>query len=469
MKPLSSALLFLTFSLAALAEKKPSVLFIMVDDLRDWTGYSTDSSDVSVHTPNLDALAEGGTVFTSAHCAAPVCLPSRTALLTGLSPATTGVYTNSEQWPVELRTALTLTQHFMQSDYRVIGYGKIYHGQGKGPYWHDFDYGAYSPAPLSPVRPEALGHRLEMDDSETGDGMRVDQAIKAIQTHKEGPLFLACGLVRPHTPWDAPSKYFDLYPLDDLPDPPSWPGDLEDIPPIGKLMASRPHTNRYHQRNDSWSYEDIVEAGLWKTNLQAYLACISFADAQVGRLIQAWKSSPLSENGIIILVGDHGWHHGEKDHWSKRTLWEVGTRTPFILHAPGISQPGDVVNVPVSLLDIYPTLIDLCNLSERQDLDGVSLSPWLKQNDAPRLEPAVTLYGKDNVALRLQHWRYIRYSDQSEELYDHRVDPEELNNLAKRAGYESTLEDFRNLLPISSDFAPTKNNRTSWFEDMGLR
>ncbi len=455
--------------LASEEDMPPSVLFIMVDDLRDWTGYSGAFS--GVRTPHLDQLAERGTVFTSGHCPAPVCKPSRTALLTGLSPARTGVYANPQQWPESISETITLTRHFMDEGYTVAGYGKIYHGQGSLEYWHEFLYGDYSPAPQNPKPADALGHRLFIDDSETGDGMRVNHAIRFLQSHspEAGPLFLACGLVRPHTPWDAPASYFDLYPLESIKLPRVVPNDLEDVPRIGQLMAERPHTDKYHGKDNAWSHQAMVDANLWKINLQAYLASITFADAQIGRLLRAWEASPYAEDGIIVVMGDHGWHHGEKQHWSKRTLWDVGTRTPLIVHAPGHSQAGDHCDTPVSLLDVYPTLVDLCGLAPVTPLDGVSLRPLLEDPQTKWTRPAVTVYGRNNVALRTRDWRYIRYADGSEELYDHRSDPDEIINLASDPAYQTQLYRFRDQVPDCAEAAPVSPRRQSWFEQVGLR
>lgn len=444
----------------------PSVLFIMIDDLRDWTGYTEAFS--GVETPHLQRLAEKGTVFSSAHCAAPVCAPSRTALLTGLHPGRTGVYTNSERWPESIREAVTLTRHFMDAGYTVAGYGKIYHGQGSLDYWHEYEYGAYSPAPENPEYPMALGNRLYIPDAETGDGMRVNKAIAYLERHEGGPLFLACGLVRPHTPWDAPAPYFDRYPLDRIALPRVVGDDLADIPPIGRAMAGRPHVDRYHGNDNTWTYESMVDAGLLKINLQAYLASITFADAQIGRLLEAWEASPHAEDGIVVMVGDHGWHHGEKLHWSKRTLWEVGTRTPLIIHAPGLSHAGDRSPAPVSLLDLFPTLVDLCGLPGVPGLDGVSLRPLLQNPTARWNRPAMTLYGRDNVALKTERWRYIRYADGGEELYDHRADPDEIHNLAGQEGVVEVLREFRSQLPDCRPPAPLKPRRKSWFVEQGL-
>lgn len=444
----------------------PNVLFIMVDDLRDWNEMSVQFPQVK--TPNLKRLAEMGVVFSNAHCAAPVCAPSRTALLSGRSPAETGVYTNGQDWVEPIRESPTLTSHFMDGGYHVAGFGKIYHGQGTVKNWHEYVYGDYSPAPENPEYPEAFGNRLYVPDDATGDGMRVNHAIAVLQRRIDRPLFLACGLVRPHTPWDVPSKYFDLYPLDSIELPEVLEQDLEDIPRIGQHIARRPHINRYHGRSDTWSFEQIRANGMWKVNLQAYLASITYADAQIGRLLDAWLASPYAENGIIVLMGDHGWHHGEKLHWSKRTLWDVGTRTPLILSTPERRHRPATCTTAVDLLDVYPTLIELCGLPPRSDLDGISLRPLLEHPEAKRDRPAITIWGRGNIALRHDQWRYIRYCDGSEELYDHRNDPHEWHNLASDPELQSVKDAFQAYIPDRfAPYAPFRKGE-NWFEREGL-
>lgn len=441
----------------------PNVLFIAVDDLRDWTGYLGEYS--TVKTPNLDKLAKAGMVFTNAHCAAPVCSPSRTALLTGISPANTGVYENGNRWEGDLREHVTLTRYFMDMGYYVAGFGKIYHGSGDLQYWHRFEYGEYSPAPKNPEYPGAFGSPLDIPDSLTGDWKRVTNAIEIIEKDIQTPLFLACGLVRPHTPWDVPRKYFEMYPLESIKLPEVNENDQEDIPFMGKAIANRKMGDNYGKYRAEWTHQQIVDSGLWKVNIQAYLASISYADDQIGRLMEAWNKSKYAENGIIVLWGDHGWHLGEKQHWSKRTLWEVGTRTPLIFSYPGKIESGSTCETPVSLLDLFPTLTELCKLPPRKDLDGISLTPLLFNPDLPWDRPAVTIWGQDNVSVRSGQWRYIHYCDGSKELYDHRNDPNEWENLAG-SEYMHIINQLHQWVP---DCVPaTSIRKRSWFEENNL-
>lgn len=441
--------------------EKPNILFIAVDDLRDCSEYNQTPNNII--TPAMATLARNGMVFSNAYCSAPVCSPSRTSLLTGLSPSTTGVYENGQQWPNEIRNHVTLTRFFMENGYYTAGFGKIYHGQGDLTYWHDYIYGEYSPMPKKPDNPYALGNPLDIPDSLTGDGMRVNNAIAVLQNEIDSPLFLACGLVRPHTPWNVPRKYFEKYPLDSIKLPTVYSDDLNDIPEIGQRIAHREHTDNYGSKL-SWTHQSIVDSGLWKINIQAYLASITFADAQIGRLIEAWNQSDYSKNGIIVLWGDHGWHLGEKQHWSKRTLWEEGTKTPLIIVSNEVNKDGSICATPVSLLDIFPTLVELCNFPTNAGLEGKSLVPFLKNPKLRRDTPVITVWGKDNIALRNDAWRYIRYCDNTRELYNHENDPAEQTNLANLPEYQNIMDSFEEQLPECRKPAQFNKKRTSWFE-----
>jgi arylsulfatase A-like enzyme len=354
----------------------------------------------------------------------------------------------------------------MENGYYVAGIGRIYHGQGDLQYWHHFEYGPYSPCPENPEYPFALGNPLDVPDSLTGDWKRAKNAIKIIDQDIDSPLFLACGIIRPHTPWDVPRRFFDMYPLDSIELPPVLEDDLEDVPSIAKRIAGREHSNRYCGQDNSWSHQEIVDSDLWKINIRAYLASITYADEQIGRIIEAWNNSKYAENGIIVLWGDHGWHHGEKMHWSKRTLWEEGTRTPMIISAPGLTAPGTVCSTPVSLLDIFPTLVDVCGLSARNDLDGLSIAPLLLDPDVPWDRPAITIWGQDNVSVRSSKWRYTHYCDGTKELYDHEKDPNEWVNLAGSPEYIQQINRLHRWVPACVEPAPSK--RESWFVRNGL-
>lgn len=403
---------------------RPNVLFIAVDDLNDWIGVLRGHPDV--RTPNLDRLARRGVLFTRAYCSAPACNPSRASLLTGVRPSTSGVYHNPDRWRLAMPDVVTLPQHFMAHDYDVAGCGKIYHGRFPDPpSWDD-----YLPRPRDPQPPgrplnglPATAHfdwgPVDVDDAGMGDAKVVSWAIDFLAGKREKPFFLAVGLFRPHLPWYVPPKYFARYPTAKVTLPEVPDDDLDDVPIAGKKMAK---PDRDHRR--------VIESGNWRRAVSAYLASIAFADAQIGRLLGALDATPHASNTIIVLWGDHGWHLGEKKHWRKFTLWEEATRVPLMITAPGVTTPSGRCARTVSLLDLYPTLVELCGLRPRSGLEGQSLAPLLKNPAAPRERPAVTTHGRNNHAVRSERWRYIRYADGTEELYDHHKDPMEWSNLA---------------------------------------
>lgn len=410
------------------AEPQPNVLFIAVDDLNDWVsplgGYE------GIKTPNLDRLAAGSMTFTRAYCSAPACNPSRASLLTGIRPSTSGVYHNNQPWRRAMPDAVTLPQHFMQAGYTVRGGGKIFHGSYPDPdSWQEYFAQQRDPGPGGKKkarrteeehpRPFTWGP-LDVDDREMPDAKTADWAVAQLSQPAEKPFFLAVGFYKPHLQWYVPQKYFDLYPLADVKRPIVPDDDLDDVPLLGREMAKPRGDHRL-----------IVEGEYWESAVQAYLAAISFADGQVGRVIEALESGPHAKNTIVVLWGDHGWHLGEKEHWRKFALWEEATRVPLFISVPGTTTAGTRCDRTVSLIDLYPTLVDLCGLPPRKELEGRSIRPLLADASAEWRHPVVTTHGRDNHAVRDERWCYIRYSDGSEELYDHQADPMEWRNLAR--------------------------------------
>jgi len=429
--------------------RKPNVLFIAIDDLNDWVGCM--EGYPGVKTPNIDRLAERGMLFTNAHCAAPLCNPSRTALMLGLLPTTTGVYNNPHWWKPALPDAVPIPEHFKLNGYRTDGCGKLFHhGKGYNPpdSWHSYlDWIRDDPPPGQfPLNGVERGPRFyKCDDwglpgipeSEYGDVITVDWAVETLRKQQEGPFFLGVGIFHPHMPWYVPESYLDPYPIESIKFPPAPADDLDDVPEVGRRIAG----NRMDEM------KRVKAAGKWDEVPQYYLSSVTFADKQVGRLLDALDTSPYAENTIIVLWSDHGWHFGEKGHWHKATLWERATRVPFIAVAPGVTTPGTTCHRAVSLIDIYPTLIDLCGLPKRNELDGQSLVPLLKNPELPWERPALTTYNMGNHAVRSEHWRYIRYHDGGEELYDHRSDPHEWTNLAGNPEYQAIKKELARWIP----------------------
>ncbi|MCX6608085.1 MAG: sulfatase [Acidobacteria bacterium] len=417
-------------ALVSAAPAKPNVLFIAVDDLNDWI--SCLGGHPQSKTPNFDRLAAMGTLFTSAHCAAPLCNPSRAALMTGIHPSSSGVYTNNQPWRGAklLAKAVTLPQYFTANGYRSIGSGKTYHDSYADPEsWEAYFPTKKQQKPVDP-KPAKLpanglpGGNLDwgpltVTDEAMGDHKVVDWVTGQMNAKQDKPLFLACGLYKPHLPWHIPQKYFDLYPLDSIILPKINGDDLDDVPPIGKKFAK-----------PNGDHKMVTDAGLWKQGVQAYLAAIAFADAELGRLLDAYDKSEFKKNSVIVLWSDHGWHLGEKLHWRKFSLWEEATHNVLMMVAPGLTKPNTRCDRTVSLMDVYPTLVDLCGLPKRPELEGVSLRPLLTNPNAAWDRPAVTTYFRNNHSVRSDAWRYIRYEDGTEELYDRVKDPLEWKNLA---------------------------------------
>jgi arylsulfatase A-like enzyme len=442
-------------------EAKPNVLFISIDDLNDWINCM--GGHPGTITPNLDRLAQRGLLFSNAHCPAPLCNASRTSLFTGVRPSTSGIYYNNQRWRQALPDAVTIPQHFTSNGYFSAGCGKLFH-HGKHAFdaqsWQDYypDQSKYPEQcmPDHPKHPDwRPGHPvpkgagfpfgpIDVTDEEMSDWQVTDWAISQLNKTHEKPFFLACGIFRPHLAWFAPQKYFDMYPIDKIKLPNVNENDLDDVPPIARKWAKPDGDHRKMTSNNHW-----------RGAVQAYQACITFADACVGRLIDALDQSPHAKNTIIVLWSDHGWHLGEKLHWRKFALWEEATHNPLMFVAPGITKPGSICDKPVNLIDIYPTLNELCNLPEISSQEGVSLLPLLRNPDKEWDRPALTTYGRNNHSIRSQRWRYTSYSDGTEELYDHNNDQLEWENLADDPKYNHVKMDLSKWLPkINAADAP---------------
>jgi arylsulfatase A-like enzyme len=446
--------------------KRPNVLFISVDDWNDWVGCLGHKQAL---TPSVDRLAGRGLLFTNAHCVAPVCNPSRVATLTGLRPDTTGVYENNHVMRRKVPEVVTLPQHFRAHGYHVAGGGKVFHdvpphcddpaswdeyfwwnehgpkgGRSDGAWRSPF---SIFPDPQPEGRPTQQITKLtkrnfdwgavDQPESDWPDSKVANWASEYLRQEHDRPFFLAVGIFRPHVPWFNPPTYVEKFPLDEILLPTVKVDDLNDLGPFARQRA--------HDRASK--HDQLVEFGEWKPAVQAYLASISFADTNVGRVLDALEKSPHRDNTIVVLWSDHGYHLGEKGHWHKRTLWERSTHVPFIIAAPGRTEPGSKCSRPVSLLDIYPTLISLCGLNERKQLEGNDLSPLLTKPQSKWKHAAVTTWQPGNHSVRTDDWRYIRYSTGEEELYDQTSDANEWDNLAANPEFSEKKLELAKHLP----------------------
>ncbi len=440
---------------------RPNVLFIALDDLNDWTGCL--GGHPQALTPNLDRLASSGMLFTNAHCPAPACNPSRTAIFTGRSPHRSGLYDNRQKMREVLPDAEIIPKALSRHGYRSAGSGKMLHYFIDAPSWDEYfpEKESENPFPrtLYPeTRPLSLPRAgpwqyvetdwgpLEATDEEYGGDHLVARWIsEQLTREQERPFFLACGIYRPHEPWFVPEKYFEPFPLVSIGLPPGYrEDDLEDLPPAGQKLGP----NRY--------FAHIREQGQWKQGIQGYLASIHFADAMLGRVLDALEQGPHAENTIVVLWSDHGWHLGEKQHWQKYTAWRACTRVPLIIRvpagAPGLpagTSPGNCAK-PVNLFSLFPTLLELCGLPAGPHHDGPSLVPLLADPDGDWPHVSVTHLGTPgSFGLSAERWRYIHYVSGDEELYDVETDPHEWTNLAAQEEYADRLAALRRLAPTS--------------------
>ena len=434
------------------SRERPDVLMIAVDDLNHWIG--TLRRNPAAKTPHIDRLASRGLAFTNAHCPAPVCNASRAALLSGKRPHETGVYDNGIDWERRIPAGTTVPAWFLRHGYEVRGAGKIFHSNTWKPAeWTDYQRNYPKGEAVDATESGTIGKlpyaKLRGGDDTLMDWKTATYGVEQLQTSRKDPLFLACGIYRPHLPWNVPGKYFDLHPLGSISLPPTIQNDLSDVPEAGKRMAL-----------GIGDHAAILENGgemAWKRAMQAYLASISYADAQIGRILDALDSSPRRANTVVVLWGDHGWHLGEKEHWRKFTLWEEGTRTPYIWSVPGLVRPGSRCERPVDLMTLFPTLCDLCRMPLPSWIPDPSLRPLLANPRIPWRLPARTTFNQGNHTVRTDRWRYIRYADHSEELYDHRTDPYEWRNRAGDPGLKSVKAELSRWLPTREVPQPAKD------------
>ena len=439
------------------AADRPNVLFIVLDDLNGWVGHL--GGHPQARTPNIDRLAAAGLAFTSAYAPAPACNPARAAVMSGLRPFESGLYWNEQDWTRALGVETTLTARFISAGYGVFGAGKIFHDSifRDGEWTEHFLPPERALAAAPGARDEGVGgirfRPVANPPQDLPDYATVSWSIAKLQQRHDRPFFLAVGLTKPHMPWAVPQRYFDRFPLASIELPPHLDGDLDDVPAV----ARPPRAARDHER--------ILRSGRWKEAVQAYLAATAFADEQVGRLLDALEASPHHDDTIVVLWGDNGFHLGEKGRWRKFTLWEEATRVPLVWVVPGVTRPGGVSPRAVDLSSLYPTLCELAGIERPEQVRTPSLVPLLRSPEAAWEHPALMTLEPGSSAVRFDRWRYIRYADGSEELYDHASDPNEWRNLAAQPTLAGTRASLAKRLPqaYATPVAVTGGRDGLWF------
>ncbi|WDI40783.1 sulfatase [Bremerella sp. P1] len=447
--------------------KKPNILFISIDDQNDWIGCL--GGHPQAKTPHIDRIASRGTVFLNAHCQSPLCNPSRTSLMTGRRPSSTGIYGLSPWFRdvPELADLVTLPQHLHANGYTNYSTGKIYHG-GYGRKKNDQEFQVLGPPASVGVKPKQklvktpAAHPLvdwgvfPHKDEDKGDYHVASWAVKTLNEKPQEPFCLSVGFFLPHVPCYATQEWFDLHPENELKVPEIIADDRADTPRFSWYL---------HWKLPEPRLKFLKEADQWKNLTRSYLACTSFVDAQIGRVIAALEQNGYADNTIIVLWSDHGWHIGEKEITGKNTLWDDGTRVPLIFAGPGVTA-GQRCTQPAELLDIYPTLSDLTGLQQPEGLEGHSLTPQLKNANTKREFPAITTHNHDNHGIRTENWRFIQYADGSQELYDMQSDPNEWTNIAGDKKYAAVVEELSRFLPPKSKMpAPNSKHRVLTYTD----
>lgn len=452
-------------------EQKPNILIITIDDLNDWVGHL--DGHPKVLTPHIDQLAANGVAFSNAHVQAPICNPSRTSFLTGLRPTTTGIY-GLNPWFREadkFKEWVTLPQYFEANGYHTLTTGKVFHdayppeeAAKDGVEFTTWGYkGKYGPLPDKRFVPETKHGLMDWGIYPASDEMQDDWIIAdwAIEHLKnppnDKPFMMTVGFRHPHVPLYASQPWFDLYPEEENLLPVVRADDREDIPDFSWYL-------HWHLPEPRLAWLKMHHQ--WKNKVRAYLASVSFADMLVGRLMNTLEEQGLTENTIVVLLSDHGYHLGSKDITGKNTLWRESTRVPFVFAGPGILENNEISNEAVELLDLFPTLIDLAGLPSKKGLDGQSLKPILQDVSRKRDFPAICSMGPGNHAVITEQWRYIQYANGTEELYDMKQDPYEWENLADINAYAPIKNYLMAYIPKEvAEPAPGSSTRLVEFKD----
>jgi len=426
-----------------------NVLFIIVEDLKNVMGCY---GNPLVHTPNLDRLARKGTIFDRTYCQYPVCNPSRTSFLTGLRPDTTRILDNRVPWNTHIKDQITLPRLFKNNGYTTIGMGKIFHGKKE----HD-DHEAWDvnlDFRQTPTGGQGEGRNMtdgrvrwcrwlaaEGSDEDQPDGQIAAKAVDMLKQPRDKPLFMALGFHKPHDPFEAPKKYFDLYPVESLM-PPAMPENRSPKKPymIGSSWAAV---------FKEFSLQDQREF------LRSYYAGVSFTDAQIGKVLDELDRQNLWKDMVVIFVGDHGYNLGEYDWWNKAVLMEDSARIPMIVVVAGETQTNVRCDQFVEMVDLCPTLADLCGLNAPANVEGISFRPLLSEPNKPWKKAAFTQVQRGDVAgrsVRTKRWRYNEWTRNgavlAAELFDHASDPQECRNLADMDDFKATCEELSQLLKM---------------------
>jgi arylsulfatase A-like enzyme len=449
----------------------PNFLFIVADDLNAWIGALGRNPDVK--TPNIDRLAKRGTLFVNAYCSAPYCNASRMGVFTGCLPSTTGIYHNEPLWDAIGRRP-TFVELLREAGYYTFGAGKVFHGffdyakagreGATAAAWREIEnrpflwdaFVSNTEEPLPSQRPlnqlfdfskfdfvPPMYHHFDWGplpserENDTPDSRVAVSVCDFLKSSPARPFFCAAGFYKPHLPWHSPQRFFDMYDVNRISVPLVKQDDLDDVPPIGREWALSPR-----------DHELITSRGQWPQAVQGYLAAISYADELIGRVLDALDEIGLSASTYVVLWGDNGFHLGEKLHWRKFVLWEEATRVPLIIVPPTAQARGRRVYEPVSLIDIFPTLAELGGVTSVPACDAFSLTPFLVHEETRRKAGVITTWGRGNHSLRVGHWRYTRYSDGGEELYDQAADPYEWTNLVGDPAFHSICSRMKDSLPI---------------------
>jgi arylsulfatase A-like enzyme len=457
-----------TLHRAAAKSDAPNILMLGLDDCNDWVGFL--NNHPGTKTPNLDALAARSLVFSAAYCAAPMCLPSRTAALYGLNPWETQIYDHEPSsfanYDRMKKVTPSVIDDIWAAGYDTFAAGKVFHG-GEPTRWteseqieqyavgyqrDEVDRSRFNPNWISPYNGVRIGDgknfpSYDVDFGPSGTTPQQDPNGRGVAwitgqlaaAHKR-PFLLAFGSTTPHEPWRVPQEFFDMHPLDKVVVPDFGLKDLDDLSAYARndIIDSQGHIFRH-----------ILEAGIWKQAVQAYQAAVSFADWQMGVALDALARSKYADNTIVVLWSDHGYHLGEKMHFEKFTLWERATRIPFLLQVPGRFDHGQVFDRPVSLMDMGPTLVELSGGTLHETNRGRSLLPMIADPTEADAHPPIMTWLARNHAVRRRQWRYIRYRTGDTELYDVHADPNELTNLSGQPKYAPVISELDRFLPNS--------------------